>query len=42
VALLWFMVILAAFDLAAALFAAESRPGFVDNPRWWHRRRVGG
>jgi hypothetical protein len=42
VTLLWFMVILAAFDLAAVLFAAESRPGFVDNPRWWHRRRVAG
>jgi hypothetical protein len=41
-ALLWFVLALAAVDLAAALFGAESRPGFVSNPRWWHRRRTSG
>jgi hypothetical protein len=41
-ALLWLMVALAAIDLAAVLYGAETRPGFVDNPRWWHRRRAGG
>jgi hypothetical protein len=40
--LLWFVLALAAIDLAALLGAAETRPGFVDNPRWWHRRRVSG
>ena len=40
--LLWFVLALAAIDLAALLGAAESRPGFVGNPRWWHRRRVRG
>jgi hypothetical protein len=38
-ALLWFVLALAAVDLAAALVSAESRPGFVHNARWWHRRR---
>jgi hypothetical protein len=41
-ALLWFVAAVAAFDLAAVLFAAESRPGFVTNPRWWHRRGTSG
>ena len=41
-ALLWFVLALAAVDLAAVLFGAESRPGFVNNPRWWHRRRTSG
>jgi hypothetical protein len=41
-AVLWFVLALAAVDLAAVLAAAESRPGFVHNPRWWHRRRIGG
>jgi hypothetical protein len=40
--LLWFMLALAAVDLAAVLYAAETRPGFLDNPRWWQRRRIGG
>jgi hypothetical protein len=39
-ALLWIVLATAAVDLAAMLFAAETRPGFVSNPRWWHRRRV--
>jgi hypothetical protein len=41
-ALLWFVLALAAVDLAALLAAAESRPGFQHNPRWWHRRRTSG
>jgi hypothetical protein len=41
-ALLWFVLALAAVDLAALLGAAETRPGFVHSPRWWHRRRVNG
>ena len=41
-ALLWFVLILAAIDLAALLGAAETRPGFVHNPHWWHWRRVSG
>jgi len=41
-ALLWFVLALAAVDLAAILCAAETRPGFADNPRWWHRRRLSG
>jgi hypothetical protein len=40
--LLWFVLALAAVDLGAALYAAETRPGFLDNPRWWHRRRTSG
>jgi hypothetical protein len=40
--LLWFVLVLAAVDLAALLGAAETRPGFGENPRWWHRRRVRG
>jgi hypothetical protein len=39
-ALLWFVIALAAVDLAAVLYAAETRPGFVRNPRWWRRRRT--
>lgn len=39
-ALLWFVLAVAAVDLAAVLYAAETRPGFVSNPRWWHRRRT--
>jgi hypothetical protein len=39
-ALLWFVLALAAVDLAAALCAAETRPGFVHSPRWWYRRRI--
>jgi hypothetical protein len=31
-ALLWFVLALAAVDLAAMLSAAETRPGFVHNP----------
>jgi len=38
-ALFWFVLALAAVDLAAMLYAAETRPGFLHNPRWWHRRR---
>jgi hypothetical protein len=41
-ALLWLVLALAAVDLAAMLSAAETRPGFVHNPRWWHRRRTAG
>jgi len=41
-ALLWFVLALAAVDLAAVLYAAETRPGFLHNPRWWHRRRTSG
>jgi hypothetical protein len=40
--LLWFVLALATIDLAAVLCAAETRPGFVENPRWWHRRRISG
>ncbi|HEU4398637.1 MAG TPA: hypothetical protein VFU54_12490 [Actinomycetota bacterium] len=39
-ALLWFVLAIVVVDLAATLFAAETRPGFVENPRWWHRRRL--
>jgi hypothetical protein len=41
-ALLWFVLAIAAIDLAALLGAADSRPGFEDTPRWWHRRRSSG
>jgi hypothetical protein len=39
-ALLWFVLALATVDLAAVLYGADSRPGFVHAPRWWHRRRT--
>jgi hypothetical protein len=41
-ALLWFVLALAAVDLVAMLYAAETRPGFLNNPRWWHRRGTSG
>jgi hypothetical protein len=40
--LLLFVLALAVLDLAALLSAAETRPGFVHNPRWWQRRRTTG
>jgi hypothetical protein len=39
-ALLWFVLAIAVVDLAATLFAADTRPGFEDRPRWWHRGRA--
>jgi hypothetical protein len=39
-ALLWLVLAIAVVDLAATLFAADTRPGFEDRPRWWHRRRA--
>jgi hypothetical protein len=41
-ALLLFVLALAAVDLAAMLYAAETRPDFLHNPRWWHRRHTSG
>jgi hypothetical protein len=36
--LLWFVLTLLAVDLAALLFAADTRPGFQHAPRWRDRR----
>jgi hypothetical protein len=41
-ALLWLVLAIAVVNLAATLFAADTRPGFGDSPRWWHRRRATG
>ena len=38
--LIWFVLTLLAVDLAALVFAADSRPGFEHSPRWRDRRRT--
>ena len=38
--LLWFVLILLAVDLAALLFAADTRPGFQHSARWRDRHRA--
>jgi hypothetical protein len=40
--LIWFMLTLLAVDLAALVFAVDTRPGFEHSPRWRDRRRVAG
>ena len=40
--LLWFMLALVVVDLAAMLFAVDTRPGFEHTPRSWPRRSAGG
>ena len=37
-ALIWFVLTLLAVDLAALLFAADTRPGLQHTARWWDRR----
>ena len=38
--LIWFVLILLAVDVAALLFAVDTRPGFQHSPRWRDRRRA--
>jgi hypothetical protein len=38
--LLWFAVSLVVVDLAALLFAADTRPGLEHSSRWWNRRSL--
>ena len=38
--LIWFVLTLLAVDLAALVFAADSRPGFEHSPRRRDRRRT--
>jgi hypothetical protein len=42
--LLWMVLAVIAVDVAALLAAADTRPGFDRDARWWHRyrRRVTG
>jgi hypothetical protein len=37
--LVWLVLSFVAVDLAALVFAADTRPGFKDSSRWWNRRR---
>ena len=37
---IWLVLVLLAVDLAAFLFAADTRPGLQHTPRWRHRRRA--
>jgi hypothetical protein len=37
--LLWLVLAVVALDVAALLAAADTRPGFEHEARWWHRRR---
>jgi hypothetical protein len=40
--LLWLLLaLIVLFDLAALVFAVDTRPGFEHNPRWWDRRPAG-
>jgi|RhiMethySRZTD1v2_1073278.scaffolds.fasta_scaffold1389009_2 hypothetical protein len=38
--LIWFVLTLLAVDLAALVFAADTRPGFEHSSRWRDRRRA--
>jgi hypothetical protein len=38
----WLVLSLVAVDLAAVVFAADTRPGLQHTPRWWNRRSVSG
>lgn len=40
--LFWFVLALLVVDLAAMLFAVDTRPGFEHTPRRWTRRSTGG
>ena len=40
--LIWFVLALLAVDLAALLFAIDTRPGFEHSSRWWNRQGSGG
>jgi len=40
--LIWLVLALLVVDLAAILFAVDSRPGFERSPRPWARRSAGG
>ena len=40
--LIWLVVSLVVLDLAALLFAADSRPGFRHGPSWRDRRSLNG
>jgi hypothetical protein len=38
--LVWLVLVLLAVNLAAFLFAADTRPGFQHTPRWRDRHRA--
>jgi hypothetical protein len=38
--LIWLVLVLLAVDVAALLFAADTRPGLQHTPRWRDRRHV--
>jgi hypothetical protein len=38
--LIWLVLSLLVLDLAAMLFAADTRPGLRHGPRWWDRRSL--
>ena len=40
--LIWLVLVLLAVDLAAFLFAADTRPGLEHTSRWRDRRRTTG
>jgi hypothetical protein len=40
--LVWLVLSLLVVDLAAMLFAADTRPGLRHTPRWWDRRSLSG
>jgi hypothetical protein len=40
--LFWFVLALVIVDLAAMLFAVDTRPGLEHSPRRWTRRSTGG
>jgi hypothetical protein len=40
--LVWLVLSLLAVDLAAVIFAADTRPGLQHSPRWWNRRSLSG
>jgi hypothetical protein len=40
--LIWLVLSLLVVDLAAMLFAADTRPGLQHGPRWWNRRSLSG
>jgi hypothetical protein len=40
--LIWLVLVLLAVDLAAFVFAADTRPGLQHSARWWNRRSLSG
>jgi hypothetical protein len=40
--LVWLILSLVAVDLAAVVFATDTRPGLEHTPRWWNRRSLSG